>query len=108
MGAQMIRKHSWVLALASTLVLGGCLDDYLATEPRTILTDEQLWSDPQLVVSVLADYYDRIPLDFGPQGGGQTGNWGNWGNFDEGFLTQQAGSTGGTYGYGSWAYYSGG
>jgi hypothetical protein len=43
-----------------SVLLPGC-DDWLTTEPQTILTDEQVWGDPGLVTSVLADYYDRIP-----------------------------------------------
>lgn len=103
----MIRKHTAVLALTLAASVAGC-DGWLTTEPQTILTDEQVWSDPTLVVSVLADYYDRIPQREGPQGGGQLGTWGAWGDLDEGFITQQAGSVGGTYGYGSWGNYGGG
>lgn len=45
--------------LASSLA--GCGDDYLTTQPQTIVTDERLWNDPRMVTGVIADYYDRLP-----------------------------------------------
>lgn len=84
-----MRKPAYVLALASTLALGGCLDDWLTTAPQTILTDEQLYSDPQLVVNLLADYYDRLPMREGPQGVGETGTWIAWEGYDEGIISRQ-------------------
>ncbi|WP_276500709.1 RagB/SusD family nutrient uptake outer membrane protein [Terrimonas pollutisoli] len=54
-------------------------DDLLDTEPQTIFTDEQIWKDPKLINSVLANLYDRIPkyasLAAGPE---------NFTIFDEG------------------------
>ena len=51
----------------------------LDTEPQTIFTDEQIWKDPKLINSVLANLYDRIPkyasLAAGPE---------NFTIFDEG------------------------
>lgn len=84
-----MRKPAYVLALASTLTLGGCLDGWLTTTPQNILTDEQLWTDEQLIVNVLADYYDRLPIREGPHGGGETGTWAAWTNYDEAILSRQ-------------------
>ncbi|HUF10838.1 MAG TPA: RagB/SusD family nutrient uptake outer membrane protein [Rhodothermales bacterium] len=53
-----------VLVLGVLLSSTACTE-WLTTEPQTILTDEQVWGDPSLVLSVLADYYDRIPLHQG-------------------------------------------
>src|SRR5688500_10398006 len=65
-----------VLAIA---VFSCKKDDLLDTEPQTILTDEQIWKDPKLINSVLANLYDRIPkyasLAAGPE---------NFTIFDEG------------------------
>src|SRR5690554_4663930 len=47
--------------LALVAFLPACGDDYLTTEPETILTDEIVWTDPNLIVGVLADFYDRLP-----------------------------------------------
>ena len=39
----------------------SCKKDILDTEPTTILSDEQIWKDPKLVTSVLANMYNRLP-----------------------------------------------
>lgn len=82
----------------------GCKDDaFLSREPTNILIDNQVWKDPALVLSVVADLYDRIPEY-------QTiENWWNYADFDEGF-----GSNSGDYwrhknndwGYGEWSLWN--
>lgn len=82
----------------------GCKDDaFLNREPTNILIDNQVWKDPTLVLSVVADLYDRIPEY-------QTiENWWNYADFDEGF-----GSNAGDYwrhknnewGYGEWSLWN--
>ena len=59
-----------LLPVALVAALAACGDDVLNTEPQTILTDEQVWGDPNLIRSVLADYYNRLPrhTDFGVNG----------------------------------------
>ena len=39
----------------------SCKKDILVTESQTILSDEQIWKDPKLVTSVLANMYNRLP-----------------------------------------------
>lgn len=58
-----------LLLLSLAASLGGCTDDYLTTEPKTILTDDRLWTDPNLITGVIADFYGRLPqyLEFGEQ-----------------------------------------
>ncbi|PXV66359.1 putative outer membrane starch-binding protein [Dysgonomonas alginatilytica] len=36
-------------------------DSWLERDPQNIITDEQLWNDPKLIKSILANYYDRLP-----------------------------------------------
>lgn len=60
-------------------------DDYLTTEPQTVITDEDIWNDRALVTNVLADFYDRIPehqsiLTGGGNGGGP---WNEFTSYDE-------------------------
>lgn len=59
-----------IAALLLAVPLAACGDDVLNTDPQTILTDEQVWNDPALIRSVLADYYNRLPrhTDFGVNG----------------------------------------
>src|ERR1044072_1651419 len=39
----------------------SCRKDLLDTQPTTILSDEQIWGDPKMVTSVLANLYNRLP-----------------------------------------------
>ncbi|MFY9152278.1 MAG: RagB/SusD family nutrient uptake outer membrane protein [Prolixibacteraceae bacterium] len=78
----------------------GCNDAaFLDKEPTNILLDNQIWSDQSLVLSVVADLYDRVPEYQTLQG------WADFASFDEAFA-----SNGGDYwrhknqdyGYGEW------
>ncbi len=94
-----MKKFVYIFIILFTLSW-GCNDaDFLDREPTNILIDDQIWNDNSLILSVVADLYDRIP-EF------QTiGNWWNYADFDEGF-----GSAFGDYwrhknsdwGYGEW------
>jgi len=85
----MTRRYPFLLTLALLFPLAACGDDVLNTEPQTILTDEQVWSDPNLIRSVLADYYNRLPrhTDFGVPGncGSTTAycGWKDYAAYDE-------------------------
>ncbi len=57
----MNRLQGMGMTAVLAISLSGCWDDYLTTEPQTILTDEQVWSDPNLVLGVLSNYYTRLP-----------------------------------------------
>ena len=39
----------------------SCRKDLLDTESQTILSDDQIWKDPRMVTSVLANMYNRLP-----------------------------------------------
>ncbi|RAV27535.1 RagB/SusD family nutrient uptake outer membrane protein [Sinomicrobium soli] len=52
-----MKKTIYILILA--LCLGGC-EDFLDREPTDILVDEQVWSDPELIRSFLANLYGRM------------------------------------------------
>lgn len=71
------------LCLVLTLSITSCKKDYLEREPTTIVTDEQLWKDPKLIVGLLANYYNRLPTDMGlnDQAGSQ---WRNMADYDDG------------------------
>ena len=82
--------RKYILIISSFLVLTlGCNKDseFLTTEPTNLLTDEAVWKSEALVLSVLADLYNRYP-DL------QTiNNWGAFTDFDEAFPSE-AGSYG--------------
>lgn len=78
-----MRKH--ILIISSFLVLAfGCNkdSDFLSTDPTNLLTDEAVWKSDALVLSVLADLYNRYPEQ-------QTiTNWAEFTNFDEAFPSE--------------------
>lgn len=99
-----MRKYWFSLILLSCIGM-GCVkneDAWLNKDPTTVLLIDQVWSDPDLVLPVLANLYDRIPeyqeLD----------QFANFADFDEAFP-----SSGGDYGrvknqtydYGNWSYW---
>jgi len=50
------------ISLMTLLLTAGCKhEDWLHRDPKDIITDEQLWNDPVLLTSLLANYYDRLP-----------------------------------------------
>lgn len=82
------------------LAFAGCDNDqFLDREPTDILQEDQVWENEDLVFSVLADLYNRLPDYQGLE------NWWEYANFDEAF-----GSNAGDYwrhqnqeyGYGNW------
>ncbi len=74
-----MKKYIFISLLLVT-VGWSCKDDsFLNREPTNILIDNQVWKDPTLVLSVVADLYDRIPEYQTIQ------NWWNYADFDEGF-----------------------
>lgn len=58
--------------------IGGCQDDPLSTEPEDILTEDQVFTNPDLVEGVLSNYYARLP-----QTKGLSGDPIRWARFDE-------------------------
>lgn len=80
------------VVLISFFLLAGCKKDWLDREPKNILTDEQIYNDPQLLLSVLANFYNRIPTDLGldDQDAGFTAQWRNMANYDDAMWSGQS------------------
>jgi len=94
-------KKYIILSIMLVTLAWGCNDEaFLDKSPTNILLDNQIWNDPSLVLSVVADLYDRVPEYQTLQG------WWDFASFDEAFA-----SNGGDYwrhknqdyGYGEWA-----
>jgi starch-binding outer membrane protein, SusD/RagB family len=49
----------FIIALLATMI-ASC-DDWLERKPTNVLTDEQVWNDPDLILGVLSNFYDRLP-----------------------------------------------
>ena len=55
-------RHLLIYSIIISFFLAGCNnEDWLERDPKNIITDEQLWNDPQLIQSLMANYYDRLP-----------------------------------------------
>ena len=51
-----------LVAGAAILTLStSCGDAWLERDPKSIITEEQLWNDTKLIKSLLSNYYDRLP-----------------------------------------------
>lgn len=86
------------------LAVAGCDNDqFLDREPTDILSEEQVWANEDLVFSVLADLYNRLPDYQGLE------NWWEYANFDETFASN-AGDywrhQNQDYGYGDWGMWN--
>ena len=98
-------KRYILLLMALGCLFGGCAkmqDDWLDKDPTTVLYPDQLWSNPDLVLSVLANLYDRIP-EFQ-----ELQQYGNFANFDEAFPSSNNEYNrvkNQTYDYGAWGYW---
>lgn len=50
------------IALLTILSMSSCNhDDWFDRDSKTLITDAQLWNDPKLLTSLVANYYDRMP-----------------------------------------------
>ncbi|SFW37534.1 RagB/SusD family nutrient uptake outer membrane protein [Chitinophaga sancti] len=78
-----MRKYLLIISAALVFVFGCKKDaDFLQTDPTNVLTDEAVWKSEGLVLSVLADLYNRYVDQ-------QTiTNWVEFTNFDEAFPSQ--------------------
>jgi len=57
-----MKKQYLAFALFIGLSMNSCKhDDWFYRDTKNLISDEQLWSDPNLVTSLLANYYDRLP-----------------------------------------------
>jgi hypothetical protein len=79
-------KKIFHLIFASALIgTAGCTkdSDFLNVQPTSILTNEQAFSDPAQVLSILADLYNR-QLDFS----GLDNGWASFADFSESFPSE--------------------
>src|SRR5699024_8532185 len=70
-----IFKRSTLLLVLLVSVTAGCDNNsWLSQEPESIIEEDQVWNDPELIRGVLANYYDRLPR-FHSLTDGQGGGW---------------------------------
>lgn len=57
-----MKKLYICLAMFAAITFGSCNhDEWFDRDSKSLITDEQLWNDPKLVTSLLANYYNRLP-----------------------------------------------
>lgn len=57
-----MKKLYICLAMSAAITFGSCNhDEWFDRDSKSLITDEQLWNDPKLVASLLANYYNRLP-----------------------------------------------
>lgn len=92
-----MKKSLLYICLVILAINAGCNDkDFLNVAPSNVLQNDQLWNDEGLILSVLADLYDRYPdrqTDANATGIPsmvvQTiDNWGEFARFDEAFASE--------------------
>jgi hypothetical protein len=53
----------YLICCLSILSAVSCKKDWLDRQSQTILANDQVMNDPKLIVGLLANFYDRIPVD---------------------------------------------
>lgn len=63
--------YKYIVFSACLLSLSSCeKEDWLEREAPNVIIDEQVWNDPKMITSLLANYYDRLPTHTSLQGDG--------------------------------------
>lgn len=57
----MKRTYKILISAALLLTASGCSKDWLERQPPNIITETQVWNDPVIITSLLANYYNRLP-----------------------------------------------
>ena len=92
-----MKKHIFIITIMAVLA-GSCTSDseFLDREPSNILTQDQIFSDPELPLSILADLYNRYydfatvedwpsVADFNVAFWSEAGRYGHFQNTDRGY-----------------------
>jgi starch-binding outer membrane protein, SusD/RagB family len=76
----------YLMLIILPLSISGCAEEWL-DEPKstTILLPEQVWNDPKMITSILANLYDRLPIHSAIHSG-----WQNYAAYDEGMAAVSA------------------
>lgn len=70
--------YKYLILGASLLPLASCQDDWLEREAPTVILEEQVWNDPKMITSLLANFYNRLPAHSQINAG-----WENFAAYDE-------------------------
>lgn len=98
-----MKKVLSIIFVTVLLYLTGCKKDseFLDVQPTSILTNEQAFSDPAQVLSIMADLYNR-QLDFS----GLDNGWASFADFSESFPSENGSANivqRNEWGFGDWS-----
>lgn len=98
--------NRYALLFVLLFTMAGCDGDWLVREPESIITEEQVWNDPEMIRGLLANYYDRLPR-FHSLTDGQGQGWPEFALFTDAMWSGQENNDGllniETYGTSWWA-----
>lgn len=92
----MQKIHIGIILCICLYLLPACKKDWLERQPKNILSEEQVWNDPKQVVALLANFYDRLPVQSGLQDINNTGadgriaQWRDMAIFDDAMWSGQS------------------
>jgi hypothetical protein len=92
----MQKIHIGIILGICLYLLPACKKDWLERQPKNILSEEQVWNDPKQVVALLANFYDRLPVQSGLQDINNTGadgriaQWRDMAIFDDAMWSGQS------------------
>lgn len=86
-------KYTLLFALLVLLTAGCDNDSWLSQDPEDIITEDQVWNDPELIRGVLSNYYDRLPR-FHSLTDGQGGGWTEFALFTDAMWSGQENNDG--------------
>ena len=92
------------VTLMCCMLLFSCKKDWLQREPKNLLTDDQIWTDPKQYLNLFANFYNRLPTDMGLDG-----NWRNMADYDDAMWSGNSNEEGRnnitSYGTNRWEYW---
>jgi hypothetical protein len=93
---------TFTLSIGMLLGLSACEKDFLDRQSPSIILEDQIWNDPNLITSLLANYYDRMPahtqIDIG---------WDQYAAYDEAMWSGNGNGPNDlfSYSFGRWYYW---
>jgi len=108
----MQKKYIGIILGICLYLLPACKKDWLERQPKNILLEDQVWNDPKQIVALLANFYDRLPVQSGLQdinnsgADGRIAQWRDMANIDDAMWSGQSNEDWRnnipSYGYDSW------
>lgn len=94
-----MKKIYIVLAIILSFAGISCKKEWLERQPKNIVTDGVVWNDPNQILALLANYYDRLPTEMGHTDvndtkDGRLSQWRNQADYDDAMWSGYSGEDG--------------